>query len=148
MGMFAAIAGSIAFTVLVIVLVFTLIRRSITREANALADVELDSGPVKLTTRYQRFKTSRMYRGGGIRMTPAHLVLTKTHLHILERPQLYGIIARADLARFTVGTLDNRLHLRSEDPPNASGTIDYRVPVADPDRWVAALSAIGARRTG
>jgi hypothetical protein len=132
---------------LVLVLVFGAVRRAIDRAAEALASegIELDSGPVTLTTRMQSFRSPELY-GGGLRRTPARLVLTTQRLHLLQRPQRYGILERADLGRFTVGILDGKLHLHSTEPPNATGSIDYRAQVDNPDAWVTALTAAGARR--
>lgn len=140
--------GPLVLVPVVLMIVFAQIRRVIDRDAAALAGegIELDSGRVTVTTRYRRFRTSKLYRGGGIRRTPARLVLTRHRLHILERPQRYGIIDRAELHRFTVGVLFGALHLSSSDPPGASGSIDYRVRVPDVGAWVAALAAAGARR--
>ena len=45
----------------------------------------------------------------------------------------------------TVGILDRKLHLRSDDPPGATGSIDFRVALPDPEGWVAALRAAGTR---
>ncbi|NUP10701.1 MAG: hypothetical protein HOW73_32050 [Polyangiaceae bacterium] len=141
-----AIAGPVVLTLVILTVVFAAIRRSIAREAATLEGVVRDSGPIKVTTRFRRFRSARVYRGGGIRVTPAQLVLTATHLHVLERPQLYGRFKREDLARFTVGVLDGRLHLFSKDPPDASGEIDYRFRVDDPETWAGVLADAGAKR--
>lgn len=103
-----------------------------------------DSGITKMTTRFDHFRSERLVRGG-VRRNHVRAVLTETHLHLLERPQRYGVFSRADLPRFTVGLVGTRLHLRSVDPPDATGTIDYQVDVDDPARWVGALVAAGAR---
>lgn len=130
-----------------LVIVFAAIRKAIDRAAEGLAPegIELDSGRVTATTRMRDFRAPNIY-SGGIRRNPARVVLTKQRLHILQRPQRYGIINRADLARFTVGILDRKLHLHTTDPPGASGSIDYRIAMPDPDLWVRALAEAGARR--
>lgn len=140
-----SVAGALALTALILFVVFSALRGQISAEAARLANKELDSGLVKMTTRYDQFRTGRLYRGG-LRMNYTQVVLTKTHLHLIERPQWYGVFPRAELSKFTVGIVDGKLHLHSQSPPNATGGIDYRIPVADPERWVKALAAAGAKR--
>jgi hypothetical protein len=142
-----AIIGPLVLVTVVLVIVFAAIRKAIDRAAQGLASegIELDSGPVTVTTRMRSFRAPGIASAGGIRRNPARVVLTKQRLHIVQRPQRYDIIERADLARFTIDTVDGKLRLRSEDPPGASGEIDYRIPVRDLDAWMAALAAAGAR---
>ncbi len=144
-----ASTGSLAVVGVVLAIVFGAVRRAIDRAAERLAaeGVELDSGPVTVTVRMRDFRTPDSYRSGGIRRAPGRLVLTKRRLHILGRPQRYGIFDRAGLDQLTVGILDGRLHLYAIDPPGATGSIDYRVRIKDPERWVASLTAAGALRS-
>lgn len=139
-----SVGGSVVLTTSILVVVFATIRRRIDQEAQQLDDVVLDTGATKMTTRYDGFRSEQLVRGG-LRRNHVRAVLTETHLHLIERPQHYGVFARADLPRFTVGVVGNDLHLRSTDPPEATGTIDYRIRVDDPMRWVEALRAAGAR---
>lgn len=143
-----SIVGPLVLVTAVLVIVFAAIRKAIDRAADALAPegIELDSGRITVTTRLRNYRGPGIYSGGGIRRNPARAVLTKERLYILQRPQRFGVIDRADLAKFTVGTLDGKLHLRSEQPPGATGTIDFRIPVRDPETWVAALAGAGASR--
>ena len=142
-----AIVGTLALVASILVIVFGAVRKAVDRAAEALAPegIELDSGPLKLTVRMRDFRTPTFYSGGGISVVPARVVLTKQRLHLLARPQRYGIIDRSGLGAFTVGVVDGRLHLQATDPPGATGSIDYRIPVRDPDAWVTALRAAGAR---
>ncbi len=138
--------GALVFGILW--LTFTLIGRSIAKEAAALRGVVRDSGPVKVITRYRQFRSAREYRGAAYKSAPGRVVLTDAELLILQRPQRYGKFRREDLHRFTVGVVDAvYLQLRSEDPPEASGTIEYRMRLEAPQRWVAALVEAGARPT-
>lgn len=139
----AVVAAYIVLMVGIFVIVFGLIRRRIGVAASRLGVAELDSGTTKMVTRFEAFRSERLVRGG-YRRNPVRAVLTATHLHLIEVPQRYGIFERSDLARFTVGTQDGKLWLRSTDPPEATGTIDYRIDVDDPERWVRALLAAGA----
>lgn len=139
-----AVVGSIVLTTAILVVVFVGIRRGIDRDAQRLDGVVLDSGVTKMTTRFDGFRSEQLVRGG-LRRNHVRAVLTETHLHLVERPQRYGIFRRADLPRFTVGIVEDRLHLRSTDPPEATGTIGYQIDVDDPARWVDALVAAGAR---
>jgi hypothetical protein len=142
-----AIVGAFALVTLILVLVFSAVRKAIDGAAESLAPegVELDSGRLNVTMRMRDFRTPTFYSGGGIKVVPGRVVLTKQRLHILTRPQRYGIIERADLGAFTVGILDGRLHLQATDPRGATGSIDYRIPVRDPSVWVAALTGAGAK---
>ena len=75
------------------------------------------------------------------------MVLTRERLYFLRRR--YGTFTRSDLARFTVGVAeDGKLRLHSDDPPSASGSIDFRFNVGDTEAWVKALTDAGARRAG
>jgi hypothetical protein len=138
------VAAYVVLMVGIFVVVFGLIRRRIGVTAGRLGVAELDSGTTKMVTRFDDFRSERLVRGG-YRRNPVRAVLTATHLHLIEVPQRYGIFERSDLARFTVGIQDGQLWLRSTDPPDATGTIDYRIEVDDPERWVHALLAAGAR---
>ncbi len=144
-----SITGSLVIVGVVLVIVFSAVRRAIDRAAERVAveGVELDSGPVTVTVRMRDFRAPGI-RSGGLRRVPGRVVLTKRRLHILGRPQRYGIFDRADLDKLAVGILDGRLHLYATDPPGATGSIDYRVRVDNPERWVAAIVAavaLGAR---
>jgi hypothetical protein len=139
------VVGSVAFVAAVLAVVVALIRRRLAEQAASLDDVMLDSGYVKMATRFDGFRSPTLIRSG-YRRNPARVVLTRTHLHLLEQPQVYGVFALEDLSHFTAATQEGALHLRSTEPPGATGTVDYRIPVSDPDRWVEALIAAGARR--
>ncbi|MGE0548851.1 MAG: hypothetical protein AB7O24_20450 [Kofleriaceae bacterium] len=142
--------GPLVAVAAVLVIVFAMIRRAIDRAADALTPegIELDSGPVTVTTRLRNYRAPGFYSGGAYRRNPARVVLTKQRLYILQRPQRFGVIDRADLAAFTIGILDGKLQLRSDKPPGATGSIDFRIPVRDPDAWVARLASAGASRAG
>jgi hypothetical protein len=107
----------------------------------------LDSGPVWMTVRYRGFRSDSIFVGVGIRKTRITALLTRERLAFLPRSRHYFTIARADLGRFKVGVAeDGALRIHTEDPPGASGSIDYRLPVADASAWVATLAEAGAQR--
>jgi len=54
-------------------------------------------------------------------------------------------IPRPDLGRYTVGTEDDRLQITSDDPHGATGHVDLRLAVSEPDTWVAALRDAGCK---
>ena len=139
------VGGPVVLTVVILFVVFAAIRRRIDADANRLDDIVLDSGVTKMTTRFKGFRTEGLVRGG-MRRNHVRAVLTASHLHLVERPQVYGIFEHGDLSRFTVGIVGEHLHLWSADPPRAVGEVDYRIAVSDPARWVEALVAAGARR--
>lgn len=131
-----------------LILVFALIKRAIARAAEALASegVELDSGPLTVTTRFKNFRSPEIYLSSAWRRNPGRIVLTKQRLHVLLRPQRYGIIERATLSHFTVDRDGEALRIHSADPPGASGSVTYSARVPDPDAWIAALATAGAKR--
>jgi hypothetical protein len=139
----AVVAAWIVLPVAILAVVVAVIRRRIDAAAARLGTAELDSGTTKMATRFEGFRSEHLTRGG-YRRNPVRAVLTATHLHLVEVPQHYGVFARSDLSRFTVGMQDGQLWLRSTDPPEATGTIDYRIDVEDPARWVRALIDAGA----
>lgn len=138
-------AGPLVLTAAILFVVFAAIRRRIDRAASEIGGALLDSGVTKMTTRFHGFRTEDIARRG-LRRNHVRAVLTSSHLHLVERPQVYGIFERDELSRFTVGVVGDSLHLVSNDPPRAVGTVDYRIAVSDPGRWVEALVAAGARR--
>ena len=137
------VIGPAVATAVILVVVFGRVRRSIA--SASFDEVELDSGLVTMTSRFVGFRSARLIRSG-FRRAPARAVLTASHLHLVERPQRYGVFERRDLVRFTVGESVGGLQLRSEDPSGATGAVEYVVPVADPTRWIEALVHAGARR--
>jgi hypothetical protein len=143
----AVVGGPLVLVGAVLTLVFSLIRRAIAQAAAALADegVELDSGPLAVSTRYRNFRTQGFSASAAVNLGPGRLVLTKKRLHIIKRPQRYGIIERAWLPQFSVDVDGGRLRIRSEDPPEASGSVEYHAPVSDPEAWVKALRDAGAK---
>jgi hypothetical protein len=144
MGVALPIIIGLGVTLFVFVIVFAAVGKAIDRAAEALEGIEKDSGRTVVTVRMKKFRAPGLI-AGGLRRVPARFVLTSKQLHIIMRPQRYGIIERAELGRFTVANLGGQLHLHTEDPPGATGSVDYRATVPDPDAWVAALTAAGAR---
>jgi hypothetical protein len=145
--MILLLVGVFALVALMLVVVFAGIKKAIARAAEALAPegIELDSGPVTVATRFKGFRAPGIY-SNAYRRNPARIILTKQRLHIVQRPQRYGIIDRDKLSHFTVTTEGDVLKLASSDPPGASGTVSYSVRIPELDRWVSALVAAGARR--
>ena len=134
----------------IIILVFSLVRRARARERVVLGreGVVLDSGPQWITIRYKNFRAPGIYRGVGIAKTRGSLVLTRQRFAVLtggyQRP--YSFIARSDLGRFVVGIAeDGAFQIHSDEPPGATGSIDYRAAVRDAAAWVKALTEAGAR---
>jgi hypothetical protein len=143
--------GIPVFVAAILILVFSLVGRARARERAAFdhEGVVLDSGRLWITIRYANFRAPRIYRGVGIAKTRGSLVLTRQRFGVLtggyQRP--YSLIARSDLGRFTVGIAeDGALQIHSDDPPGATGSIDYRIALGDAASWVKALTEAGARR--
>ena len=139
------IAGGIAVAVILYVVILVaaitwLLRRRIARRRAAIEGegVERDSGPCLATARYRKYRGRGMYSGGGIRRNPAQLVLTRTHLHLLG---VRGAepVPLAELHRYRATVDDGRLVITTDEPVGATGRLEVRAAVPDPDEWVAAL---------
>jgi hypothetical protein len=136
------------FVAAILLLVFGTIRRTIARQRAALEHegIVLDSGIVWVTIRYSGFRAQGFARGVGLDKTRGSLILSRQRLVLVPSRWQFHSIDRSDFRRFTVGIAeDGTLHLHSDDPPNATGSIDFRVPVTDAGEWVRTLTAAGAR---
>ncbi len=140
------IAGGIAVAVILYVVILVagitwLLRRNLARRRAAIEGegVERDSGPCLATARYRKYRGRGIYSGGGIRRNPAQLVLTRAHLHLLG---VRGAepVPLAELHRYRAAVEDGRLVITTDDPVGATGRLEVRAAVPDPDAWVAALS--------
>lgn len=145
------IAGGVMLLVgSVLVIVFTLVGRAIRRRvAEQLAvlereGIERDSGFVGGTDRYRGFRAPGYYASVAIGMTRRRLVLTARQLAILGGKAQFHV-PRAELARYHVGVLDGGLQIVTDEPHGATGHIDMRLAVGDPEPWAAALRAAGCR---
>jgi hypothetical protein len=147
------IAGGIAIAVILYVVILVagitwLLRRNIARRRAAIEaeGVERDSGPCLATARYRKYRGRRLYSGGGIRRNPAQLVLTRTHLHMLG---IRGAepVPLAELHRYRAAVDDGQLVITTDDPVGATGRLEVRAGVPDPDAWLAALSSVTARQS-
>jgi hypothetical protein len=131
--------------------IFSLVRRA-TAAARAALEAEgvvLDTGPQWVTIRYANFRAPGFYRGVGISKTRGALVLTRRRFVFTPSRRQFFLVERSDLGRFTVGIAeDGALHVHSDDPPHATGSIGYRVMVSDAAAWVKALTEAGARPRG
>ena len=138
----------IAFTLATLAFVLTLVGRAMRRRTAAeMAILEAegiarDSGFVGGSARYRDFRAPGVHTGAGISTTRRRLVLTARQLAILGGKTRFHI-PRAELARYQVGVLDGRLQLVTDAPHGATGHIDLRLAVADPERWFAMLRAAG-----
>lgn len=133
-----------ALLALVFTLVGRAIRRRVAAEMAALEreGIERDSGFVVGTARYRDFRAPGVYTGAGISTTRRRLVLTASQLAILGGKTWFHI-PRAELGRYQVGALDGRLQIVTDQPHGATGHLDLRLAVAEPERWVAMLRAAG-----
>jgi hypothetical protein len=144
--------GIPVFVAGILLVVFTLVRRSIRRQvegARRQAEGEgivLDSGPIWMTIRYNGFRSSNLMIGAGIRKTRATLLLTRERLTFVPGSRHYFTVNKADFPRFNVVTEDGAVRMHTDNPPAASGSLDYRFAVSDPAAWASALADAGARK--
>ena len=140
--------SAIAFAMTVLAFILTLVGRAARRrheaemEALAADGIDLDSGFVGGTARFRDFRAPGVYTGVGISTTRRRLVLTATQLAILGGKTRFHI-PRAELGRYQVSVRDGRLQIVTDSPHGATGHVDLRLAVADPERWVARLRAAG-----
>lgn len=107
--------------------------------------VEKASERVIISTRFKGFRAPGLITSG-FRKNPGYLVLTRERLIVLQRPQRYGIFARGDLGHLRVSVDDDgALRVFTDEPPGATGSVSYRVPVPDAADWVKTLVAAGAK---
>ncbi len=157
-GLLAAIivGGVLVILGLVAVLLFSIfaaVRRAGEREVAALQSegIVLDSGRVHVRFGFRGFRGPMVAIGVGVRAGPGRIVLTQQRLTFVPSgSNRYGFarMDREGLSRFQVGIQDGKLHLHSDQPPNASGSVDVLVSVANPAQWVDALTMAGARPLG
>jgi hypothetical protein len=140
--------GIPAFVAAILIFVFTLVARVTARQRAALEQegIVLDSGKQWITIRYANFRAPGIYRGAGLRKTRASLILTQQRLGLVPARRSYLFVPRKELGRFTVGASpDGTLQIHSDNPPGASGSIEYSVQLMDAETWVKALTDAGAR---
>ena len=128
-------------------LVFSSIRKATARMRAELASegIVLDTGPQWITLRLTNFRAPGLAVGVSVNKSRASLVLTQRRFVMLPSRRAFCRVDRKDLARYTVGLDGGALVIHSDDPPNASGSIDYRVTFPEAQAWVNALTDAGAR---
>ena len=131
----------------ILLIVFSAIRKATAKARAELAreGIVLDTGPTWITIRLSGFRGYGVAVGAGFYKERAALVLSKQRLVLVPSRRRFLHLSHADLARFTVGAEGSELVLHTTEPPNATGTMDVRVTVADPAAWVKALTDAGAR---
>jgi hypothetical protein len=144
------VVGTLMLVGGILIAVMSAVQKATEREAAELAGegILLDSGTVNLTAKFRNFRGPRVYIGVGGRRGPARVVLTKQRFTFLPSGKNRFGFARMDhagLARFKVGVSEGQLHMHTDDPPHASGTVDLHLEVPDPGSWVRALIEAGAQ---
>jgi hypothetical protein len=144
------VGGSLVFAGLLVTLIVGGLRRATARQMAVLQGegIVLDSGRVHVKLKFQGFRGPGVAIGIGVNAGPGRVVLTQRRFTFVPSGQnRYGIAAfeRDMLSRFDVGVDEGKLHLHTDNPPNASGTVDMFLSVAEPARWVDALTSAGAR---
>jgi hypothetical protein len=145
------VVGALAFAGAIIAAVLVAVSRQRKRIAAELEaeGIVLDSGRTGVRVSFSGFRGPRFAAGRSARGGPGRVVLTPRRLRILALPHAkYGVgsLDGAALARCRIGVDDRgRLHLRGEDLPGTTGRFELFVRVVEPERWIAALVAAGAR---
>ncbi|HEY1959718.1 MAG TPA: hypothetical protein VGH28_29110 [Polyangiaceae bacterium] len=131
----------------ILLLVFSSVRKATARTRAELASegLLLDTGPTWITIRLSGFRGYGRAVGAGLYKWRASLVLSRRRLVLVPSRRRFLRLNHADLAHFTAGVDGGELVLHSDAPPNATGTMDIRVAVPDPNAWVKALVEVGAR---
>ena len=140
------LGGNLLLTGGILFIVFRSVRRSLQRAREALTHegIVLDSGRVGIRTTYRNFRAPGRYIGAGFRMSSGQVVLTQRRLVVLGHR--YANFPREALGQFQVGVDDRgHLHVHTDHPPNASGTIDIHMSVSDAAAWQRMLMDAGAR---
>jgi hypothetical protein len=147
------VVSSLLFTLVVLAIVFSLVRRAIqTSTAKARAALEpegivMETPPVGGSVRY------RNYRGlgrGGQKLAASRAIAALRVAVVLTKQQLALVgfrsvrIPRAELGRFSVRAAEGRLVLATDQPLDGTGHMEFRLRVPDPDVWVRALVEAGA----
>lgn len=144
------IVATLLFVGVVLFLSFGAMRRSAARALVRLQEegIVLDSGPIHMKATFRGFRGPRVAIGAGMRAGPTRIVLTQRGLRFVPMGQNRFGFASTDrdlIGRFEVGAKDGKLHLHSDNPPNASGTVDILLSVSNPAEWVDALMQAGAQ---
>jgi hypothetical protein len=148
------VVGALVLAGGVLVIVFSAVARSRARLVAELQaeGIVLDSGPAHVKVTFHGFRGPRVYVGAGVRGGPGRVVLTQQRLRIVALPNAkYGVgsFPRGAMSALTVGVDGGNLHLRADNAPGTTGTVEFFVTVAEPAGWVNALTQAGARaRTG
>ena len=139
--------GILIFVVALLYSIFAMVRRVGAKQRASLESegIVMDAGSVHVAIHFAGYSAPGIHVGVGVHKGPLVVVLTERRLAFLPSRRAYMRIDRADLARFTASVEDGVLRLHSDSPPNASGMIDFRVSVSDPDAWMRALVEAGAK---
>jgi len=139
--------GILAFVAALLVFIFRGVRAAAARQRAELdaERVVLDSGRVPMTARFNGFRTQGMAMGVGVMKGMTTLVLTQRRLVFVPSRRQFLRIDRQDLDRYTASIDGGALRLHSDNPPNASGTVEFRVSVSDAPAWLRALGEAGAK---
>jgi len=127
--------------------VFSAVRKATARTRAELEQegILLDTGRTWITIRLHGYRGNGLAVGTGLYKERAAFVLSKQRLVLVPSRRRFLQLSHADLAHFSVGADGGQLVLHTDTPPNATGTMDVRVTVADPETWVKALTEAGAR---
>lgn len=99
----------------------------------------LRSGRVRVYLKLRGYRGTQVTLSSMTSIRMGELVLTKQGL-VLVMP--YAIrIGAPPWTALTVDTPEGKLHLVTEQPPEATGKVELTAPVADLGAWVAALKA-------
>ncbi|HEY4220451.1 MAG TPA: hypothetical protein VGO62_03895 [Myxococcota bacterium] len=132
----------------ILAIVFSQVKKAAARARQALEHegILLDSGKRWVTLHLRGYRAPGIAVGAGLQKLRCAVILTKKTLALIPGYRAFTRIHTNELSHYTVGVADDgALRIHSDDPPRASGSIDYRVPVDDASAWVRALVDMGAK---
>ncbi len=139
--------GTPIFLTTILFLVFRTVKKTADKEKEALVqeDILLDSGMRWIAVRFRNFRAPGFYRGVGFTRAWSSVLLTREQLVFTSGLRAgFFRYKRSDLGRFkAMVSPQSILSIWSDDPPGASGLIDFRFKVSDAASWVKALKDAG-----
>jgi hypothetical protein len=137
--------GVVAFTLVLFAALSPLVRRKRAALRHALVSegIVRESGLCTGGLRYRDYRAPGFRAGSARSLVRRELILTRASLGILGGVALQTIPS-AELHRYAVSNEKGVLLLVTDNPVGATGHMELRLRVPDPDGWVQTLRELGA----